>query len=266
MEKEPSLNVFHTYDEVIIILSLLLAFLTLFFMLLPVSDTLGNYGVMLTHIFILPSVYLASNTRWLAVLIAITCIASITYHALKLANVDKELVLNFELVDEASQAILVWLSTLLFVYNDFPYLGIPFLFLVGILVAAFGEYTIFSISFDNVVVGLAMIVLLIFIFYKLFVAKCNFNSNFFKYKRIWEFILIGLGFFILACTFYTMATEYAKYEGEKSNYNFLHSGWHICAYTALFFIFRSRVKPLDTILKTVRIKRTQFAVKRRSHL
>ncbi len=261
MAEETSLNIFHTYDEVIIIISLLLTFLSLFFMILPVSDTVGDYGVMLTHIFILPSVYLASNTRWLAVLIAITCISSTTYHAVKLANVDKEVLLNFQLVDEASQVILIWLSTLLFVYNDFPYLGIPFLTFIGIVVAAFGHYKLFSTSFDNVVAGLAMIVLLLFIFYKLFISKCKFNSNFFTYKRVWEFIIIGFGYFILASIFYTMATEYAKYEGEKNNYNFLHSGWHICAYTALFFVFRSRVKPLDTILKTVRIQRTEFAVR-----
>lgn len=266
MEKETSLNVFHIYDEVIIIISLLTTFLSLFFMVLPVSDTIGEYGVMLTHIFILPSVYLASNTRWLAVLIAVTCIASITYHAVKLANVDKEVVLNFELVDEASQAILIWLSTLLFVYNDFPYLGIPFLLLIGILVATFGEYTLLSSTFDNVVVSLAMIVIFLFILYKLFISKCNFDNNFFKYKRVWEFIVIGLGFFILASIFFAIATEYAKYEGEKNNYNFLHSGWHICAYTALFFIFRSRVKPLDTILKRVKIKRTDFAIRHQEDL
>jgi len=262
MEEETSLNVFHIYDEVIIILSLLLTFLSLFFMLLPISDTVGDYAVMTTHIFILPSVYLASNTRWLAVLIAITCISSITYHAVKLANIEKELMLDFQLVDESSQAVLIWTSTILFVYNDFPYLAIPFLFTIGVLVAAFGHYEMFSTSFDNVVSGLAVIVVLLFIFYKLFISKCNFNSNFFRYKRVWEFIIIGFGFFILASIFYTMATEYAKYEGEN-NYNFLHSGWHICAYTALFFVFRSRVKPLDTILKTVRIKRTEFAVRQR---
>ena len=202
MEEETSLNVFHTYDEVIIIISLLLTFLSLFFMVLPVSDTIGDYGVMLTHIFILPSVYLASNTRWLAVLIGITCIASLTYHAVKLANVDKEVVLNFQMVDEASQAVLIWLSTLLFVYNDFPYIGIPFLAMIGIVVTAFGDYTLLSTTFDNVVVGLAMIVLFLFIFYKLFISKCNFNSNFFKYKRVWEFIIIAFGFFILASIFF----------------------------------------------------------------
>ena len=262
MEGQTPLNVFHIYDEVIIIISLLLTFLSLFFMVLPVSDTIGDYGVMLTHIFILPSVYLASNTRWLAALISFTCIASITYHGVKLANVEKEVVLKFELVDEASQAILIWLCTILFVYNDFPYLGIPFLSLIGIIVAAFGEYTFLSTTFDNVVVSLALIVLLLFILYKLIISKCNFDSNFFRYKRVWEFIVIGLGFFILASIFFALATAYAKYEGEKNNYNLLHSGWHICAYAALFFIFRSRVKPLDTILKTVRIKRTEFAVRR----
>ena len=44
-------------------------------------------------------------------------------------------------------------------------------------------------------------------------------------------------------------------------YNYLHASWHICAYMALFYIFRSRVQRCYTLLSAVRIKRTQFAIR-----
>tara|TARA_A100001015_G_scaffold306165_1_gene400032 strand:- start:5582 stop:6397 length:816 start_codon:yes stop_codon:yes gene_type:complete len=269
MQDEKDMNIFNTYDDVLVILSLLLVFILMCLLFLPYSDTLtvvGDYSVMLTHLFALPSVYLTINTRWLFALLFVTAAISLTYHAVVIADYDKATDLKFELADEAAQSVLIWTSTLIFVFNDMPFLGIPFLMVVGIVVAIFGDTQLFSTDVDHIVNGLAIVSVLLFITYKLFVAKCNFQTNFFRYKRIWEFILIGLGYFILAFGFYFLGGQMVNYEGEKQriNYNLLHSGWHICAYTALFFIFRSRVKPLKTLMSTVRIKRTSFAVKHRS--
>jgi len=266
MDDNSTVNVFHNYDSVIIISTLLLTFSCLFLMVLPISDAVSEAGdatVIITHAWILPSIYLASNTRWLSVSIALTALVSLTYHAAKLSKFEKDLLLHFQMADESAQAVLIWLSAILFIYDDFPFLGVPFLFFVGILVAVFGDYTILSMKFDSFVVGIAILLTLLFLLYKLFLSKCNFNTTFFRYKRVWEFITIGFGFFILATLFYMLASDIENYEGEKknNNYNFLHSGWHLCAYTALFFIFRSRVKPLNTLLTNVRIKRTQFAMK-----
>ena len=265
MYEDGTVNIFHGYDSFIIIASLLLTFSCLFVMFLPFSESLvvvSDYYVMITHILILPSMYLASKTRWLSILIGLTGFISIVYHSVKVANLEEDMVLKFELADESAQAVLIWLSTLLFIYEDFPFIGIPVLFFVGIIVAVFGDATILAVSIDNWIVGIAITIMLLFLLYKLFVSKCNFNSDFFKYKRIWEFILIGFAFFVLAIVFYTLGSSYTKYSGKKNigNYNLLHSGWHICAYSALFFIFRSRVKPLKTLLNTVRIRRTQFAI------
>ena len=265
MYEDDTVNIFHGYDSFIIVASLLLTCSCLVILFLPFSESLStasDYYVMTTHILVLPSMYLASKTRWLSTLIGLTGFISILYHSVKIANIQQKTVLKFQLADESAQAVLIWLSTLLFIYEDFPLLGIPVLFFVGIIVAVFADTTLLDVSIDNWIVGIAITIMMFFLLYKLFVSKCNFNSDFFRYKRVWEFIVIGFGFFVLAIIFYTLGTNYTEYSGKKKivTYNLLHSGWHICAYSALFFIFRSRVKPLKTLLNTVRIRRTQFAI------
>lgn len=264
-QSEP-MNLFHSYDSVLIVLSLLVILVLMVLMFLPYSGvltTIGDYCVMITHLFVVPSIFLTVNTRWLFTLIFATCVISLTYHGVVISNYDEQTELKFELADEAAQTVLIWSSTLIFLFDDMPFLGIPFVIVIGLVVAVFGNSELFSTDIDTIINGIALASTILFILYKLFVSKCNFETNFFKYKRVWEFILISLGFFILAFGFYFLAPRYQKYDGEKKTlmYNYLHSGWHICAYTALFFLLRSRVKPLNTLLSTVRIKRTQFAVK-----
>ncbi len=261
---------FNTYDAILIPSSLALVLLFCILVFLPASSLLqsvGDYMIMLTHFFILPTIYLATKTPWLAYIIGATCFFSLLYHLVSIEYngnvVDEKLKIQFQALDESAQTILIWMSTILFLFDDMPYIGLPFLMVVGLITAIFGDEKILFADVDTLLNGLAIISTLIFICFRLFESNCKMDTRFFTLKRIWQFIFIGLGYFVLAFSFYFLGTSISNYAGEKeiTIYNYLHASWHICAYMALFYIFRSRVQRCYTLLSAVRIKRTQFAIR-----
>ena len=264
--------VFKLYETTLIVISLSVVLLLCILLFLPASSglqTVGDYMIMFTHLFILPTIHLATRTTWLAYLVGLTCVLSLIYHFVSIEynghNASENLKISFQRVDMSAQSVLVWLSTILFLFDDMPNVGLPFLTLVGIIIAVFGDHTIMFTDLDTLVNGAAILCTLIFIIYKLIQSNCSLNAVFFQEKRVWQFIFTGLGYFVLAFLFYIFATRISKhYVGEKEiiSYNCLHASWHICAYMALYFIFKSRVERCYTLLNTVRIKRTQFAMHR----
>ena len=210
---------------------------------------------------------MATRTPWLAYIIGLTCFLSLLYHFITIEYngnvVDKETKIKFQSLDESAQTVLIWLSTLLFLFDDMPYFGLPLLLVVALLVAIFGDEIVVFSDVDTLLNGFAIFITLVFVAYRLIESKCNLNSNFFTDKRVWQYVFIGLGYFVLAFSLYFLATEFSLYVGDKQviNYNYLHAGWHICAYMALFFVFKSRVASYYERLNTVRIRRTQFAVR-----
>jgi len=252
------------YDIFIILLTLLLILGLIIAMLMPYStglDVAGDYWVTFTHLFILPSIYLTSNTRWLSVLIIVTMLFSIVYH------IDKSLSLledkMTELGDQAAQSVLIWLTTTLYIFEQMPLLSIPLLFCIAILSGVFNEVPILGVSLYLTVDGIGMFLLLAYFLYKVMVADCSFNSAFFKQKRRWEFTLIGMGYFVVGSLFLYLSDRINVYTGEKEKirYNYIHACWHVAAYTSLFFILRSRVQPYKMLLNNVRVERTNFAIK-----
>lgn len=263
------LSVVQKYDEILILASLTTVLIFCILLFLPGSpllQTVGDYMIMFTHFFILPTIFLAVRTPWLAYIIGLTCALSLLYHFVAIEYnsdvVNKITKTQFQALDESAQTVLVWISTFLFIFDDMPYVGLPFLFLVGLLVAIFGDSDFLFTDWDTFINSVAILCVIIFISYKLVESSCTLESNFFQEKRVWQFVFISLGYFVLAFSFYFLATEMSSYIGEKNVivYNYLHAGWHVCAYMALFFIFKSRVEKCYTRLNTVRIKRTTFAV------
>lgn len=262
--------VFQMYETTLIVTSLSVVLLLCILLFLPASSvlqTVGDYMIMFTHLFIIPTIHLATRTSWLAYLVGLTCVLSLLYHFIFIEYngqvASENLRISFQRVDMSAQSVLVWLSTILFIFDDMPNVGLPFLTLVAIITSVFGDDTILFTDLDTLINGAAILCTLIFIIYKLIQSNCSLNANFFQEKRVWQFIFTGLGYFVLAFAFYIFATRISKhYEGEKEiiSYNCLHASWHICAYMALYFIFKSRVARCYTLLNTVRIKRTQFAM------
>jgi hypothetical protein len=252
------------YDTFLILFTLLLTLGLVITMLMPYStgiDVAGDYWVGFTHLFILPTIYLASNTRWLTILIILTMLFSIVYH------IDKSLSLwegNMTLKgDEAAQSVLIWLTTTLYIFEQMPLVGVPVLFLIAILSGVFNEAELLGTKLYLLVDGIGMFLLLAYFLYKVMAADCSFKSTFFKQKRRWDLTIIGLVYFVVGSLFLYLSDRIDVYTGEKQKirYNFIHSCWHITAYTSLFFILRSRTQPYKMLLNNVRIERTNFAIR-----
>ena len=250
-------------DIILIVISIIL--LILFTIPLFVSATstlltLGDYVIILSHLFVLPTLYLTTRTRWLTYIISITCGFSALFHFVKIA--DNTTKWKFEAMDEASQSMLIWLTTILVLFDDMPPGGVAFLLIVGLIVSQFGKDTLGFTTYNIFINGVAILSTVVFILYRFFESRCKLDTNFFQEKRRWQCLIIGLTYFLVAFTCYSesSATEFWRGSDEVIKYKYVHSMWHICAYMALYFIYKSRLDPSEEVLNTIRVKRTQFAI------
>lgn len=216
-------------------------------------EKVSDYSIIFTHIFVLPTIYVVLNTRWLYILIIVTVFFSLLYHMAKLGDVDE--IEYFKLADEASQAVLIWVTVFIYVFEDMPLWGVPFLMFVAIVVGGFGTVEIVNTNVDSLVGGIAILLLTLYIIHKALISKCSLQDDYFVYKRKYKHVIIGFLSFCVAFVFYSLDTFY-----NGSVYNFLHSAWHVCAYIALYFTFSSRKDKLKEQIDEIRIKRTSFAL------
>ena len=228
------------------------------FLLCTMYDTeeihqVSEYTIIFTHVFVLPTIYVVLNTRWLYILIIVTVFFSLLYHMAKIGDVEE--IEYFKLADEASQAVLIWTTVFIYVFEDMPLWGIPFLMVVAIVVGAFGTVEVVNTNMDNLIGGTAIVLLTLYIIHKALVSNCSVEDDYFVYKRKYKHVIIGFLAFCVAFIFYTLDTLY-----DGSVYNFLHSCWHVCAYVALYFTFSSRKDKLKEQIDEIRIKRTSFAL------
>lgn len=231
-----------------------------FLLLVIVQDNstvavVSDYAIIFTHIFILPTIYICLQTVWLYVLLLITSFFSILFHLAKLSIKDYAM---YEMADLASQGVLVWVTMMLFLFNDMPPVGLGILFVVAIILSVAGEEKIYDVDVDTVVCSIPMLIVLLYVLHKLLRTNCSLDSNYWVYKRKYIHVFVALLFFTAAYVMYTVAGSY-----EKENnviYNLIHAGWHTCAYSALYFVFASRKDSLKPQLDEIRIIRTDFAV------
>lgn len=219
----------------------------------PEIEQVSDYSIVFTHIFVLPTIYVVLNTRWLYILILVTVFFSLLYHVAKLGNVGDELT-YYKLADMASQAILIWVTVIVYIFEDMPMWGIPFILLLGLVVAAFGTVEVANTNIDSLVAGTAILLLTLYIIHKALLSKCSLQDDYFVYKRKYKHVIIGFLCFCVAFVFYSLDTLYVG-----SKYNFLHSCWHVAAYVSLYFTFSSRKDNLQEQIDEIRIKRTSFA-------
>ena len=250
-------------DLALILLSIILLILLSIPLLIPATSTLltiGDYVIILSHLFVLPTLYLTRRTRWLTYIISITCGFSALYHLVKIA--DDNTKWKFEAMDEASQCILIWLTTILVLFDDVPPGGFAFLLIVGLIVSQFGTNTLVFTDYTIFLNSVGILSTVIFILYRFFESKCKLDTTFFQEKRRWQCLILGLTYFLSAfiCYSESSTTEYWRGSHEVIKYKYIHSMWHVCAYTALYFIYKSRLDPSEEVLNTIRIKRTQFAI------
>ena len=245
----------NAYDLFMLYSSILVGILCL--MLLIYSDdggveTFSDYAIIFTHLFILPTVYLCLKTPWLYTLLILTSLFSIMYHIAKIVMEEYE---SYELADMASQGVLIWLTMLLFIFEDMPPLGIAVLFIVAVVISAFGDIKVTVVDVDTITCSIPMLIVVFYIIHKMLIAGCSLNSDFFQTKRKYVHVFLSLAYFFIAYVLFVVASNY---EGTK--YSLIHATWHVCAYVALYFIFSSR-KNQDTYqIDEVRLRRTDFAL------
>lgn len=252
-------------DIALIVVSIILLLLLCIPVFVSATSTLltvGDYVIVLSHLFVLPTVYLTRRIRWLAYIISITCVFSALYHFVKIADDNDDTKWKFEAMDEASQSMLIWLTTILVLFDDMPPVGFAFLLIIGVIVGQFGRDTLGFTDYNIFINILGIWSTIIFILYRFIESKCKLNTNFFEEKRRWQCLIIGFAYFLVAfiCYSESAATESWRGSHEVMKYKYLHSMWHICAYTALYFIYKSRLDPREEVLTTIRIQRTQFAI------
>ena len=250
-------------DIALIVVSIILLVLLSIPLFIPATSTLliiGDYVIILSHLFVLPTLSLTVKTRWLTYIISITSVFSTIYHFVKIS--DDDTLSKFEAIDEASQSMLIWLTTFLVLFDDMPPSGLAFLIIVGLTVGQFGTDTLAFIDFNLFINGAAILSTIIFILYRFVKSKCKLDAAFFQEKRRWQCLIIGLTYFLIAFILYSEAAAIEQWRGSEEviKYKYIHSMWHICAYTALYFIYKSRLNPNEEELNTIRIKRTRFAI------
>ena len=245
---------------VVSIIPLVLLSIPLFVSATSTLLTIGDYMIILSHLFVVPTLHLTSRTRWLTYIIGVTCGFSAIYHFVKIANDTTKW--KFEAIDEASQSMLIWLTTILVLFDDMPHGGVAFLLIVGLIVSQFGEDTLGFTNYNIFINSVAILTTITFILYRFFESRCKLDTIFFQEKRRWQCLIIGLTYFLVAfiCYSESAATEYWRGSDEVIKYKYMHSMWHICAYMALYFIYKARLDLSEEVLNTIRVKRTQFAI------
>ncbi len=263
----PTISVIKGVDITLIVVSIILLLLLSIPLFIPATSTLltvGDYVIILSHLFVLPTLCLTTKTRWLTYIIGITCGFSAIYHFVKIADDawnPTDTLWKFEAIDEASQSMLIWLTTLLVLFDDMPPVGLAFVLIVGLIVGQFGTETLGFTDVNIFLNSVAILSTIIFILYRFVKSKCRLDTAFFQEKRRWQCLIIGLTYFLIGfiCYSESAATEHWRGSDDVIKYKFIHSMWHICAYTALYFIYKSRLNPNEEELTTIRIQRTQFA-------
>jgi hypothetical protein len=244
------MKIVNGYDRFMIITSLIVSIVCIALVSNDDNETVSNfsgYAIIFTHLFVLPTIYLCVKTRWLYATIILTSLFSIAYHIARIVAGDPK---AFELADMASQGILIWLTMFIFIFDNMPPSGVVMLFGVGIVIASFGEIEIGTTNVDNVMCSIPMLIVICYILHKLAI-----ESNFFKQKRNYFHVIVGLMYFLLAFIIFTVASSY-----DGARYNLIHATWHVCAYVALYFVFASRKKVEENHIEEIRVERTSFAL------
>lgn len=221
--------------------------------LLPETSSmmwLGNFLAILTHSFIFPCVWLTRKTPWLSYTLLSTAIFSILFHL-----TDEEIILQtqtplFMHADMAAQTLLIWIATFLFLFDQLPTFAIPVLFVVTICTASFNTQTVLGIAVYVWLDSIPVVCMVAFVLYNL----VSPNNVFFKSIRKWQDIVYAISFFAVGLFLYNVGDYYKR--SNKYFYIFTHSGWHVAAYTSIFYTFKSRTEEKDDY---IRIERKDFS-------
>lgn len=230
------------------------------FTLLVVNDDIlmhdaGIWTILLTHALVVPSILLVMDTGWLAGILVISTCVSLLWHFSQ-----QKLIIDYypdlKTLDISIQTTLVVVLCLIFVYKDFPTWGVGLCALVAGLTGVFAQDTIVgNLEVYIFIDTMAFISIFLFMIYKIVVNKWDKKEHHFNSTRPWQFILAILISMSASFVCYLVASN-----ASDNSYELIHSLWHVCAYTAIYFTLRSRAGVERLQPRVIRIQRTDFAI------
>ena len=187
--------------------------------------------IVLTHLPAVALVIVLWETMWVAITVAIGVFVSVVFHIAVIYdwNVD-----SMEPLDIGFANLTLFLIGIMVVYKKIPEWTLPLLFTMTIIYTNFWQSQMVYLGISSLFnAGVTLYVL-----YRV----CNPTPN------------RDTGFMVLALVVGIVGTGYFLLDGNhhSPNYSIMHSVWHVCSYSALYFLLRS------TNINSIRVPRTDF--------
>ncbi len=189
----------------------------LFSLTLLIGGVYAQVGIFLSHLFVLFPLYitLKYNCRWLSVFLISSVVVSLLWHFSRLWFYN----VKFLQLDVIHQNLLIALSVSLILFEHVPQYMLGVLLSYTIFLSVFCLDSIDHVNIYLIFSGAWTCALLLHIIY-----------GFLHHKIIPEYNLIMLLMYsVVAVTLYMFA---------RYNYDIIHSIWHVCAYSTLYFSFK----------------------------
>lgn len=211
---------FKTLDTIKLIFSLLYIAIVAFLVAedVEISVDIQDWLVILTHLIAIPLVIVVWQTQWVSITLIVGIVFSIVSHVAVMYDfyVDR-----IKPLDIAFANLTLMLIASIVIFEKIPEWTLPVLFIITVVNTSFWDvmwvYSVFS--------GAVNIIVALYITYRLV-----YPSE----KRNTTFMVIGLLLGVTGTVFFLRDGSY----GDK-NYGILHSVWHVCSYTSLYFAVRS---------------------------
>lgn len=189
--------------------------------------SISKWCVMLTHLFVVPSIVIMYNQeQWFVIILLYSLTTSVFYHIARIYDISIEP--DFERWDVAAQNLLVTSTFFLLLFEKVPKWVIYFMVGLAIFIAAMGQIELGSSGLEifEAVGGLFMIGVFLYLVLRTFKPI---------YIRDNKYILLGSLAALIACLTFVLASG----NENETDYSLIHSMWHVSAYIMLFFALKS---------------------------
>ena len=183
-----------------------------------VDDSIQNWMNMLTHLPGIALIVVTWSTPWVSITLGIGLLFSVLSHGCVIADFEVHRITPLD-ISFANLSLL--LIAFIIVFQEIPTWALPVLFTTSIVDGVFWDVEIVYV----IIGGLTNALVLIFVITKLIWPT--------KYRNT-SYLLISLLIGVVGSIFFLNDGNY----GDK-NYAIMHSVWHVCSYTALYFAIRS---------------------------
>ena len=214
------LNVFNSLDifKLVFALTYIITVGIILVAGVEVDDSIQNWMNMLTHLPGIALIVVTWSTPWVSITLGIGLLFSVLSHGCVIADFHVHRITPLD-ISFANLSLL--LIAFIIVFQEIPTWALPVLFTTSIVDSVFWDVEIVYV----IIGGLTNALVLIFVITKLIWPTKHRNTS---------YLLISLLIGVVGSIFFLNDGNY----GDK-NYAIMHSVWHVCSYTALYFAIRS---------------------------